>query len=254
MRGVELAEPASKLKELLSLKGEPVALALLNEELGGALRARDLGVKVLRLCQMAMLSRTHRWMVEAGVEDLAYMCSYVLGLRDDLPSRLAEDYAEYWFRDVDDGLRKLKEMYRAPRRGQRFVATAPLSKASFKPSALLIYLNPAQACLALCALQWSHYRRLTFTFTGESACSDSIARCLATGEASLTVPCFGERRFGHVQDDELLLAISPGMLEGLVEGLRALRRRGVVYPIPFAGPQLDLTKALPERYRRLYEA
>ena len=249
-----LAELASKLGGLLSLRGEPVALALLNEELGRTLRARDLDVKVLRLCQMATLSRTHGWVVEAGVEDLAYMCSYVLGLRDDLPSRLAEEYAEYWFRDVDDGLRKLKEMYRAPRRGQRFVATSPLSKAPFKPSALLIYLNPAQACLALCALQWSRYKRHTFTFTGESACSDSIARCLATGEASLTVPCFGERRFGHLQDDELLLAIPPGMLEELVEGLEALKRKGVRYPVPFAGPQLDLTKSLPKQYRELYEA
>jgi len=39
-------------------------------------------------------------------------------------------------------------------------------------------------------LQWRGYRRFDWSVVGESACADSWGRALATGEPSLSLPCF----------------------------------------------------------------
>ncbi len=51
------------------------------------------------------------------------------------------------------------------------------------------------------------------------------------------MPCFAERRFGGVADDELLMALPPACLPGVVEGLRQLNRNGFRYPFSPWGVQ-----------------
>ena len=77
------------------------------------------------------------------------------------------------------------------------------------------------------------------TITGESACSDSWGRALATRETSISIPCFAERRYGGVADDEMLLAMPPDEFVRGIEGLRALGKVGLRYPIPPYGTQMD---------------
>ena len=86
-------------------------------------------------------------------------------------------------------------------------------------------------------LQYTGYRKFTFTVVGESACADSWGRALSTGEPSVSIPCYAERKFGGVQDDELLIALPPSYLPGLVAGLAQLDKNGLRYPIPSHGIQ-----------------
>ncbi|GIT54780.1 MAG: hypothetical protein Ct9H300mP16_19400 [Pseudomonadota bacterium] len=58
-------------------------------------------------------------------------------------------------------------------------------------------------------LQWTGYRKLEWSCVGESSCADSWGRALSTGEPSLSIPCYAERRYGGVMEDELLMAIPP---------------------------------------------
>ena len=67
--------------------------------------------------------------------------------------------------------------------------------------------------------------------------SASWGNALKTGEPSLSIPCYAERKFGGVQDDEMLMAIPPSYLPGVVAGLEALSRNGLRYPIPSHGIQ-----------------
>src|SRR5260221_37953 len=73
---------------------------------------------------------------------------------------------------------------------------------------------------------------MSFTSVGESACADSWGKALKTGEPALTIPCYAERRYGGVADDELLMAIPPRFLPKVVDGLAALSKNGLRYPIP----------------------
>jgi dephospho-CoA kinase len=92
---------------------------------------------------------------------------------------------------------------------------------------------------------------MQFYCVGESSCSDAIARCYNTGKPSLSIPCYGERRYGHAQDDEMVMAVPAGMMEKALRGMEHLYRKGVRYPISFAGAQADPSPAFPEVYKGL---
>lgn len=107
--------------------------------------------------------------------------------------------------------------------------------------------------LIINALQFEDYERMQFFCVGESSCSDAIAQCYLTGKPSLTIPCFGERRYGHTQDDELVMALPPRHLEKVEQNLQELCARGVQYPIPYAGAQADLLPFMPPAYEKLFQ-
>ena len=71
---------------------------------------------------------------------------------------------------------------------------------------------------------------------------------MKTGEPALTIPCYAERRYGGVADDELLMAIPPRFLPGAIAGLAALSRNGLRYPIPPYGIQSDASAGLAVSY------
>ena len=73
---------------------------------------------------------------------------------------------------------------------------------------------------------------MSFTSVGESACADSWGKTLKTGEPALTIPRYAERRYGCVADDELLMAIPPRFLPKVIDGLAALSKNGLRYPVP----------------------
>jgi uncharacterized protein (DUF169 family) len=83
---------------------------------------------------------------------------------------------------------------------------------------------------------------------GESACADSWGRALALREPSVSIPCFAERRYGGVLEDELLMATPPEFVPKMIAGLEALSRNGLRYPIPSYGVQQDARAGLGYSY------
>ncbi|MBT6614406.1 MAG: dephospho-CoA kinase, partial [Deltaproteobacteria bacterium] len=61
-------------------------------------------------------------------------------------------------------------------------------------------------------------------------------------------PCYGERRYGHAQDEDMVMALPVDKMEKALRGLEALYRRGIRYPISYAGAEKDLTSAYPGSY------
>ena len=92
------------------------------------------------------------------------------------------------------------------------------------------------------------YKKLDFSCVGESACADSWGRALATGEPSLSLPCYAERRYGGVMEDELLMAIPPHFLPKVIQGLEALASNGLRYPIPSYGINNDVRAGMGVSY------
>ena len=127
---------------------------------------------------------------------------------------------------------------------------AELLSGRLDPDICLVYANPAQMILLINGLQWTGYRKLEWGAVGESACADSWGRALATGEPSLALPCFPERRYGGVPDDELLMALKPEHLAKALEGLAALARNGLRYPIPPYAVQSDVRAGMSVSYGR----
>jgi len=75
-------------------------------------------------------------------------------------------------------------------------------------------------------LQWAGYKKFDWGIVGESACADSWGRALKTREPSLSIPCFAERRYGGVLDDEMLMALPPDYLPKAIAGMERSPRTG----------------------------
>jgi uncharacterized protein (DUF169 family) len=97
-------------------------------------------------------------------------------------------------------------------------------------------------------LQWSGYQRFDWSVVGESACADSWGRALAKREPSLSIPCFAERRYGGVLDDEMLMALPPELLGQALQGMAALAKNGLRYPVPQYGVQNDVRDGMAASY------
>jgi uncharacterized protein (DUF169 family) len=129
------------------------------------------------------------------------------------------------------------------------MAVSPLESGRLDPpDVCLIYATPAQMIIMINGLQWNGYRKFDWGCVGESACADSWGRALATGEPSVSIPCYAERRYGGVMEDELLMATPPQHLPKMIEGMERLSRNGLRYPIPQYGVTIDVREGMSGSY------
>jgi dephospho-CoA kinase len=240
-----------RMELLMRLKSFPVAFKLLEkkEALAEVPFLRRMNHKVT-LCQLITTVRTYDWTVGADLDDfISPMCPSIIGLTA-LPEVVRDGTFRsiVWTKTREDGRKFENSIPRLPAGKYQAAALAPLVYNPFDPDIVLIYGNPAQMILLINALQFEDYEVMEFYCVGESSCSDVIARCYLRGKPSLSIPCYGERRYGHAQDDELVMALPAGMMEKALRGLEALYKRGVRYPISHAGAELDVTYAFPMSY------
>jgi dephospho-CoA kinase len=251
---IDWEKTVRRIELLLRLKSFPVALKMLEKK-----EALD-QIAFLRkpqgkrtLCQLITLVRNFDWTVGAKADDfLSPMCGSIIGLND-TPAIYKDGTFRsiVWVKTKEDGRKYEAAIPRLPLGRYEAVALAPLVYNPFDPDLVLIYANPAQMMLLINALQFEDYEVMQFFCVGESSCSDAIVRALQTGKPALTIPCYGERRYGHAQDEDLIMAIPPTRMPKALRGLEALYRRGIRYPISYGGTEQDLSTAFPPAYHSL---
>ncbi len=191
------------------------------------------------------------WTVGITVEDLVgAQCSTVIGLSPRSDEWLSgKAMAGVWFEKREESSEHQHAMDVVPFGRYEAMAVSPLAAGRLNPPDIcLIYATPAQMILFINGLQWSGYKKLNWGCVGESACADSWGRALSTGEPSLSIPCFAERRYGAVMEDELLIALPPAFLPKVIAGLDALARNGLRYPIAPYGVNTDARAGLGVSY------
>jgi len=243
-----------RMELLMRLKSFPVAFKMLEskKDLDKIPFLRKLEQKKT-LCQLITLVRNFDWTVGATKDDFQGPgCTSIIGL-EDVPEVMKDGTFRsiVWVKTRRDGKKYESAIPRLPVGKYEAVALAPLVYNPFEPDIVLIYANPAQMMLLINSLQFEDYEVMKFFCVGESSCSDAIVRCYQTNKPSLTIPCYGERRYGHAQDEDLVMAIPVGMMEKALRGLETLYRRGVRYPISYAGAELDVTNAFPAAYGKV---
>ena len=255
MTPAEYATLAAELRTRLRLRADPIALKLYEHVEGmdavPGLRRPETGVR-FSMCQ---LIGQVRWLgFTLGITHDNVMpdsnCGGVVGLN--APGQKYLDGSMFhgvWFATVEASREHQAQMPRVPSGRYQALVAAPLAKGRLDPpDAVLVYATPGQMMLLVNALQHRNYARADFTVTGETACADSWGRGLKTGEPSISIPCFAERRFGGVQDDELLVSLRAEHLQEVVIGLEWLAQRGIRYPIAPYGTQCDPAKAFEVNY------
>lgn len=254
MNATELKELDVQLRDLLKLRTLPVAVKLLESvsdlEKIPKLRRPQAGTH-FSSCQL--VSQVRYSGITMGITHDNVLpnsnCGGVFGLNKPSKEFLSgEKMVNVWFDNIDAAREHQEQMPRVAPGKYNAVALSPLRSARLDyPNIVLFYGTPGQMILFINGLQWKNYERFEFSVTGESACADSWGHALATGKTSLSIPCFAERRFGGVADDELLMALRPDELERAIEGLHGLYKNGFRYPItPYGaatdpGPGMDVS-------------
>ncbi len=253
-----LSSLASALESTLKLRTPPIGMKLFAsaDTLGSIpkLRRPD---KVHTLDQIvgqaARLGRT----VGITADDLVGdQCRVVVGLRQDDPQwHTGKQMAGVWFATVEDATRHQAAMHRMPQGRYEALVVSPLHHWSGRadeplgePDIALFYATPGAMMYFINGLQWRGYRNFQWGVVGESSCADSWGRALKTREPSLSIPCFAERRYGGVLDDEMLMALTVADIGVALQGMQALSRNGLRYPFPPYGIQIDARAGMAASY------
>lgn len=185
-----------------------------------------------------------------GADLVGDQCRAVIGLgRQDEEWLSGKRYVGVWHATIEDAHARQKALQVVPAGRYQAMAVSPLVSGRLDPPDIcLIYGTPGQMILLINGLQWKGYKRFDWSVVGETACADSWGRALSTGEPSLSLPCFAERRYGGVPDEEMLMALPPRYLPIAIDGLKALAKNGLRYPIAPYGVQNDVRAGMSASY------
>ena len=192
------------------------------------------------------------WTVGITSDDLVgAQCRAVVGLgrakTDEWKS--GKHMTGVWFSTLEDASAHQSAMHCVPDGRFDALAAAPLASGKLDPPDIaLFYATPGAMIYFINGLQWSGYKRFDWSVVGESACADSWGRALSKREPSLSIPCFAERRYGGVLDDEMLMAIPPEYLVKAIDGMKALAKNGFRYTFPQYGMQQDVRAGMAVSY------
>jgi uncharacterized protein (DUF169 family) len=192
------------------------------------------------------------WTVGITAEDLVgAQCRAVVGLGNAKTAawQSGQHMVGVWFSTPADAHEHQAAMHCVPDGRFDALAVGPLASGKLgTPDIALFYATPGAMIYFINGLQWAGYKRFDWSVVGESACADSWGRALTMRQPSLSIPCFAERRYGGVLDEEMLMATPPEYLLHAIKGMRALSKNGFRYPFPQYGVQQDVRAGMAVSY------
>ena len=158
-------------------------------------------------------------------------------------------YVGVWHENAEDARKRQEALDVVPHGKYQALVVSPLASGRLNPPDIcLVYATPGQMIILINGLQYTGYKKFEWGVVGETACADSWGRALKTGEPSLSLPCYAERRYGGVPDEEMLMALSPAHLAKAITGMKALAKNGLRYPIAPYGIQSDVRAGMGVSY------
>jgi uncharacterized protein (DUF169 family) len=248
----DLAGMAADLNSLLRLKTTVIGLKMFTsvEEMTVIPKIRR-PTAVHTTDQIVSMAARLGWTVGITAEDLVgAQCRAVIGLAPQDEKWLAgENYVGVWHSTAEDARKRQEALDVVPFGRYRAMAVSPLASGRLNPPDIcLVYATPGQMIILINGLQYTGYKKFEWGVVGETACADSWGRALKTGEPSLSLPCYAERRYGGVPDEEMLMALKPLHLDKAITGMKALSKNGLRYPIPPYGIQSDVRAGMGVSY------
>lgn len=244
---------AADLERLLKLRSLVFAMKLFEREdemlrITKIRRPRAIHTLDQIVAQTARLG----WTVGVTADNLyGAQCRSVVGLgrAKDAAWRSGQAMAGVWFKTIEDAGAHQAAMHCVDDGRYEALALSPLAGGRLDPpDIVLFYATPGAMMYFINGLQWAGYKRFDWSVVGESACADSWGRALKTREPSLSIPCFAERRYGGVLDDEMLMAAPAEHMAQAIAGMQVLAGNGFRYPFPTYGIQQDVRAGMEATY------
>lgn len=235
---------AEELSQLLKLRSLPFAMKQFEKQ--SDMEAID---KIRRpehihtLDQLVGQAARLGWTIGVTADNLVgAQCRAVVGLGNAKTDewKSGTHMTGVWYKTDADAAEHQAALHCVPDGRYEALAIGPLSSGRLgTPDIVLFYATPGAMMYFINGLQWSGYKRFDWSCSGEIACADSWGRALTTRKPSLSIPCFAERHFGGVLDDEMLMALPPEYLHSAIAGMKALAKNGFRYPFSQYGVRQD---------------
>ena len=203
--------------------------------------------------QIVSMASRLGWTVGITADDLVgAQCRAVIGLAPQDGKWLdGQSYVGVWHENAEDARKRQEALDVVPHGKYQALVVSPLASGRLNPPDIcLVYATPGQMIILINGLQWIGYKKFEWGVVGETACADSWGRALKTGEPSLSLPCYAERRYGGVPDEEMLMALPPSYLAKAITGMKALSKNGLRYPIAPYGIQSDVRAGMGVSYAK----
>src|SRR5262245_56224225 len=248
-----LADTATRLESLLRLRSIAFGMKLFERRADmEAIPKIRRPSSVHTLDQVVGQAARLGWTIGITADDLVgAQCRAVVGLGNakDEAWRSGKHMVGVWYSSEADAGAHQAAMECVPDGRFDALALSPLASGRLDPPDIaLFYATPGAMIYFINGLQWAGYKRFDWSVVGESACADSWGRALKTRTPSLSIPCFAERRYGGVLDDEMLMALPPDYLPKAIAGMEALAKNGLRYPFPQYGIQQDVRAGMAVSY------
>lgn len=249
---LDLARLSAELERVLKLRTAPFGMKLFESvaDMEAVPRIRRPSA-IHTLDQIVGQTARLGWTVGITGDDLVSpQCRAVVGLGpQDAQWRTGASYKGVWYATLEDTTAHQAAMHVVDAGRYRALAVSPLAAGRLDPPDIaLFYATPGAMIYFINGLQYTGYKRFDWSVVGESACADSWGRALRTREPSLSIPCFAERRYGGVLDDEMLMALPPSCIQKALDGMAALSKNGLRYPFPQYGLQQDVRAGMAASY------
>ncbi len=201
--------------------------------------------------QIVAQARQLGWTVGITMDDLiGAQCGAVIGLHpQDEEWRSGKRMAGVWFKTIEDASAHQHAMDCVPHGRYQAMAVSPLTSGRLDPPDIcLIYGTPGQMIFFINGLQWSGYRKYQLHLGRRVGLRGLLgARALdrrALAHHSVLRRAALRRRGGR----RAAHGLPPRFLPGVIEGLAALSKNGLRYPVPPYGIQSDAGAGLAVSY------
>jgi len=249
----KLGEYTEELIKLLRLKATPTAIKLYKKKedmlMVPKIRTPKEG-EILTACQMLGQATRLNFTVGFTVSSLpGVQCAGICGLAQKETHLNSTHLTGVWFETDEDSLHHQNTMFCLEENYEAIAATPLGSGRVGDPDVCLVYGTPQQIMFLCCGYQYEDYEMMESSFVSETSCTDSWVRAIVTQKPCFTIPCFGERRFGGVLEEELVFAFPPRFITKILAGIRKLSKNGLRYPASYYGIQQDVRAGLSVSYK-----
>lgn len=250
---LDLPRLAADLERLLKLRNPPFGMKLYERRADMEAIPRIRRPKAVHaLDQVVAQAARLGWTVGVTADDLVgAQCRAVVGLGNAKTAEWAagRNYVGLWHGDAASATGRQAALTCVPDGKYEALAVSPLAAGRLDPPDItLFYATPGAMMYFINGMQYVGYKKFEWGVVGETACADSWGRALSKREPSLSIPCFAERRYGGVLDDEMLMALPPDQLQKAISGMEALATNGFRYPFPQYGIQQDVRAGMGVSY------
>jgi len=249
----DLIKQAAELERLLKLRTAPFGMKLFANAAEMEAIPRIRRPKAVHAFEQVVGQACRLgWTVGVTAEDLVgAQCRAVIGLGNskDAEWKSGQRMVGVWYSTPEDAGAHQAAMTCVEDGQYEAMVVSPIASGRINPpDIVLFYATPGAMMYFINGLQWAGYKKFDWGVVGESACADSWGRALKTRQPSLSIPCFAERRYGGVLDDEMLMALPPEYIAKANAGMEALSKNGLRYPFPQYGIQQDVRAGMGVSY------